>query len=184
MINVELFGLIVRLWKYAVGQVSSGSDSDTVEEEEEVVEGLPGAPYRGFGRCFKCGKCSMQIYWFVMKCAFSSRPSWTLGSWMSFLIKFGSKYAELLFLKLPMYMVVLLENLKLLCDNYTFFRINCPSINWSIPEKSELINKLNLKCFLPVFHSTLLRGNLLRNCRSHHLTVSCQCHPRTLRCHS
>ena len=115
--------------------MSSGSDSDTVEEEEEVVEGLPGAPYRGFGRCFKCGKCSMQIYRsllfpkFVMKCAFSSRPPWSLGSWMSFLIKFGSKYAVLLFLKLQMYMVVLLENLKLLCDNYTFFGINCPSIN-------------------------------------------------------
>ena len=37
--------------------MSSDSDDDTVEEEEEEeVEGLPGAPYRGFGRCFKCSK--------------------------------------------------------------------------------------------------------------------------------
>ena len=27
--------------------------------EEEEVEGLPGAPYRGFGRCFKCSKCPL-----------------------------------------------------------------------------------------------------------------------------
>ena len=38
--------------------MSSDSDDDTVEEEEEEEEvaGLPGAPYRGFGRCFKCSK--------------------------------------------------------------------------------------------------------------------------------
>ena len=49
---------MIKPLKCAVGpQVSSDSDSDTVEEEDEVVAGLPGAPYRGFGRCFKCGKC-------------------------------------------------------------------------------------------------------------------------------
>ena len=30
--------------------------SDTQEEEDGEVEGLPGAAYRGFGRCFKCSK--------------------------------------------------------------------------------------------------------------------------------
>ena len=30
--------------------------SDTQEEEDVEVEGLPGAAYRGFGRCFKCSK--------------------------------------------------------------------------------------------------------------------------------
>merc|ERR1711971_296514 len=37
-------------------EVSSDSDSDTVEEGEEVVAGRPGAPYGGFGRCFKCDR--------------------------------------------------------------------------------------------------------------------------------
>ena len=26
------------------------------QDDEEVVEGLAGAPYRGFGRCFKCSE--------------------------------------------------------------------------------------------------------------------------------
>ena len=37
-------------------------ESDTMnsdEDGEEEVAGLPGAAYRGFGRCFNCSECSL-----------------------------------------------------------------------------------------------------------------------------
>jgi hypothetical protein len=35
-----------------------GTGSDATDSDEEEVEGLPGAAYRGFGRCFTCSECS------------------------------------------------------------------------------------------------------------------------------
>ena len=59
-INVEVLDIMFKPYilnwctNWVILKVSSDSDDNTVEEDE--VPGRPGAPYRGYGRCFKCGE--------------------------------------------------------------------------------------------------------------------------------
>ena len=75
--------ILIRCTHWVLLKVSSDSDDNTLEEDE--VPGRPGAPYRGYGRCFKCGEIKSKRYHMKSCQLFIPRPPWPLGCWVPFL---------------------------------------------------------------------------------------------------